>query len=195
MRAVKISLSIIGLQFFVLAGSVSAATPAGTASLVAGSVSAIGLNGEARKLSRDDAVYSGDRILTGSGSYVRMGFVDGSSMMLRPNTEFAIESFRFSPDVVDTAVKVVPPKADAPVAVPALQIADQGSVGNQSFFRLVRGGFRAVSGLVGRINREEYLVRTPVATMGIRGTVFWSVFCDAVCAADPGLLGPLDVPR
>lgn len=190
MRSARIFLGLVCL----LAGSAASAAdapPAGTASIVAGTVSAVAANGVSRQLQKDYAVYAGDRILTGAASYVRLGFLDGSSMVLRPNTEFAIESFRYQAGVVESVIAV--PAAAVSANTPALQVADQGvaSTGNQSFYRLVRGGFRAISGLVGKVHREEYAVRTPVATIGIRGTVFWSVYCDALCAADSTVQGSL----
>lgn len=195
MRAFKFALGIFCLPFLAATSSAADAPLAGTASIVAGAVSALSVKGESRLLGKGDAVYSGDRILTGAAGYVRLGFLDGGSMVLRPNTEFAIEDFRFTPGNVEPPVQVVPPPAN-PVAkaatpVPALQIGQQGEVGNRAFFRLVRGGLRAVSGLVGKINREEYGVRTAVATIGIRGTAFSTVFCDAVCAADATVQGSL----
>lgn len=193
MRAMKLFTAVLGVVWASTAWS--AAPVAGSASIVAGAVTAFALDGKARTLAKDDAVYSGDRIVTGPASYVRIGLLDGGSMVLRPNTEFAIVDFRFQPGVVESAVQLVPPKPDTPVIAtalaPTLQVGGQQRVGNSAFFRLVRGGFRAVSGLVGKVNREEYAISTPVATMGIRGTTFWSVACDAVCAADPTVAGAL----
>ncbi len=192
MRAFKIALAVVLLQCSALSWAADVPV-AGTASIVAGLVSAVAANGESRLLNKGDAVYSGDRIITGAASYARLGFLDGGSMVLRPNTEFAIVGFRFQPGVVESTLQVVQPKPATPetAAAPALQIGSQSAVGNQAFFRLVRGGFRAVSGLVGKINREEYAVVTPVATIGIRGTVYSSVFCDAACAADSMVQGQL----
>ena len=196
MRAFKFALGIVCLHFFAATANAADAPLAGTASIVAGAVSARSVKGESRLLSKGDAVYSGDRILTGAAGYVRLGFLDGGAMVLRPNTEFAIEDFRFTLGNVEPPVQVVTPPPASPVAkastpAPGLQIGQQGEVGNRAFFRLVRGGLRAVSGLVGKINREEYGVRTPVATIGIRGTAFTTVFCDAVCAADATVQGSL----
>ena len=193
MRAMKLFTAVFAVAF--AASSWAAAPVAGSASIVAGVVTAFALDGKSRQLAKDDAVYSGDRIVTGAASYVRLGLLDGGSMVLRPNTEFAIVDFKFQPGVVEPAVQLVPPKPDAPVIAtaitPTLQVAGQQRVGNSAFFRLVRGGFRAVSGLVGKVNREEYALSTPVATIGIRGTTFWSVVCDALCAADPTVAGAL----
>jgi hypothetical protein len=40
----------------------------------------------------------------------------------------------------------------------------------RGFFSLVRGAMRTVTGAIGRYNRSAYQVRTPTATVGIRGT-------------------------
>src|SRR3990170_2668745 len=37
-------------------------------------------------------------------------------------------------------------------------------------FGLLRGALRTVTGLIGRVNRDAYLIQTPTATVGIRGT-------------------------
>jgi hypothetical protein len=39
-----------------------------------------------------------------------------------------------------------------------------------SFFSLVRGGFRSVTGLIGKLHKKNYRVVTPTAILGIRGT-------------------------
>ncbi|HEY8118301.1 MAG TPA: FecR family protein, partial [Methylophilaceae bacterium] len=42
----------------------------------------------------------------------------------------------------------------------------------KSFFSLVKGGLRAITGAVGHVNKTNYRINTPVATIGIRGTEF-----------------------
>jgi hypothetical protein len=39
-------------------------------------------------------------------------------------------------------------------------------------FNFIRGGMRTVSGAIGKVNRSNYSVKTPVATIGIRGTSY-----------------------
>jgi hypothetical protein len=39
-------------------------------------------------------------------------------------------------------------------------------------FNFIRGSMRTVSGAIGKVNRGNYKVQTPVATIGIRGTVY-----------------------
>ncbi|HSW13685.1 MAG TPA: hypothetical protein VLI06_12645 [Solimonas sp.] len=74
------------------------------------------------------------------------------------------------------------PVAVAPAASPVAAGAPPGS---RAFFKLLKGGFRAVSGLIGKVDRNEYRVSTPVATIGIRGTDYLLVLCDAACMNDP----------
>jgi len=43
-------------------------------------------------------------------------------------------------------------------------------------FELVRGAFRAVTGSITRVAAPDFEVKTPLATIGIRGTDFWGGF-------------------
>ena len=49
--------------------------------------------------------------------------------------------------------------------------------------RLIRGGIRAVAGLISRARPEAYEIATPVATISTRGTRF-DVVCVGVCAQE-----------
>ncbi|MGE0874562.1 MAG: FecR domain-containing protein [Burkholderiales bacterium] len=49
---------------------------------------------------------------------------------------------------------------------------------------LVKGGFRAVTGLIGKRNPRAVVFGTPYATIGIRGTEFDARLCDGDCAAE-----------
>ena len=42
----------------------------------------------------------------------------------------------------------------------------------KGFFSLLKGSLRTVTGLVGKVNRQNYKITTSVATIGIRGTEF-----------------------
>lgn len=77
--------------------------------------------------------------------------------------------------------------AEAAPALPADATAMSGAAGpgSRAFFRIMKGGFRAVSGLIGKVERNEYRVDTPVATIGIRGTDYVLILCDAACRNDP----------
>ncbi|MGR8949841.1 MAG: FecR family protein [Gammaproteobacteria bacterium] len=106
-----------------------------------------------RLLTTGAPIYEGDTIITQSSSFVVMLFKDRSRVTLRANSEFMIESLKFKQDDNDTAV-----------------------------FRLLRGGLRAVSGLIGKRNASRVKFRTAIATIGIRGTGF-DLICQNACAA------------
>ncbi len=134
-----------------------AATEAGKVLTVAGRAAAATQDGDIRNLGRGGGVNSGDTVVTSSNSYVRMKFIDGASVILRPNSRFHIAEY---------------------------QVAEKEEE-NRSFFDLVKGGFRAVTGAIGKRNRRGYRVRTAVATIGIRGTDYEMRTCNGDCGNNP----------
>lgn len=83
------------------------------------------------------------------------------------------------------AAAPAPAPAPAPATAPVTAVAAAPASSQNAAFRLLRGGFRAVSGAIGKINKNEYKVSTSVATIGIRGTDYYVYLCDSACAADP----------
>jgi hypothetical protein len=144
-----------------------ATEPVGTVALVTGSVT-VATGAQPRSLSAGDPIFAGQTITVAHNSYANLKFADGGRVLLRPNSEFAVESFRYKP-----AAAPIAPAAGAPAA-PA-------SAEGTAFFRLVRGGFRAISGLIGKVDRQSYKVTTPVATIGIRGTDYEVQLCTDDC--------------
>ena len=133
----------------------------------------------ARTLSVGDKVNAGDTITVANNSYANLKFADGGRVLLRPDTEFTIEAFKYSTSPAAAPAPVAPQKTGAkPAAVtePAAAVT-----GQTAFFRLVRGGFRAISGLIGKSDRQSYRVTTPVATIGIRGTDYEVQTCAGDC--------------
>ncbi len=123
---------------------ITAQAAAGRVEFAIGGVTATTAGGESRALSKGAEINSGDTIKTTDGR-VQVRFTDGGYMSLQPNTEFVVESYNYDG------------KQD-------------GS--ERGFFRLVEGGLRAITGIVGRTNRPAYRVATPVATIGIRGSEY-----------------------
>ncbi|MDZ4099896.1 MAG: FecR family protein [Methylophilaceae bacterium] len=117
---------------------------AGRVEFAIGGATAISKEGATRSLTKGVDINSGDTIKTTDGR-VQVRFTDGGYMSLQPNTEFIVENYAYDG------------KQDG---------AERG------FFRLVEGGLRAITGVVGRNNRPAYRVATPVATIGIRGSEF-----------------------
>jgi hypothetical protein len=106
-------------------------------------------------------VRSGDTIRVGPVSNAQIRLADESIVGLRPGTVFRLDEFSYS---------------------------GQGDGSERSLFTLLKGGFRTVTGAIGRLHsRERYAVRTPTATIGIRGTHYTVVHCDNDCGgADRG---------
>lgn len=139
-----------------LAASSQAQEAVGRVLLSAGETFAL-RDGKPVRLQFNSPIHFRDTLRTGAASSLQVRFVDESLLSLRDNTEFAIEEYRFAAGSVDGT--------------------------ERSFFRLVKGGFRAVTGLIGRNRHENYRVRTETATVGIRGTDFAVRDCRGDCGA------------
>ena len=109
---------------------------------------------EPRFVQKGDPLIQGDVISTSARGFAVVTFRDGTKITLRPGTTFAID--RFSHGAGDEA----------------------------AFFRLLRGGMRAFSGLVSKRNPEGMQVTSGTATMGIRGTSFDARQCEGDCAEE-----------
>lgn len=125
--------------------SVSQSMVVGRVAFLKGAASAKRGNREARKLTRGGPLYESDVIITGAGTYAILVFRDQSRFTLKPETEFKIEEYNYKSDEAEE---------------------------DSSFFRLVRGGIRSLTGLMSQRNPESYRINTAVATIGIRGTGF-----------------------
>jgi len=117
--------------------------------------------GSARRLFRGGPVYQGDTLATEAGSAAVVAFRDATRVTLEPDTRFQVERYDFNRERPATG---------------------------SAFFRLIRGGLRAVTGLIARKRRRFFRLITPVATIGIRGTGF-DVRCRGACAEAEAQVG------
>jgi hypothetical protein len=122
-----------------------AAQVAGTVVQLSGPLLARKASGAVKILSLKSEVESGDTLVTEKNTYALVRFIDNSEMTLKPSTTMKIDSYAF-----DNA------KPD----------------GDSANFSLVKGGLRSVTGLLGKRNKEKFELKTPSATIGIRGTTF-----------------------
>jgi hypothetical protein len=133
-----------GFVSFLLFSAAVAAAGAGTVTHLSGTLSVQRPDGSARILSQKSEVNPGDVLTTQRDSYAQINFTDGSSLTMRPNTQIKVEQYNFVQDR---------PQDDA------------------SLLRLVKGGLRTVTGLVGkRGNPDAYQIGTNTATIGVRGS-------------------------
>ena len=121
-----------------------AAELAGRVIMVRGEAQAISASGEVRSLKRRDSVYVSDTLRTGEDSRVQVRFVDNALLALKANSELRINTYEMN--------------------------AEQ--TGGTILMELVEGGFRTLTGTIGKGNQSDYEVRTPVASIGIRGTLY-----------------------
>jgi hypothetical protein len=148
MNQLKKCTAIKGLLFAALlfAGSITwAAQVAGTVTNLSGALLAKKADGTVKILALRSEVESGDTLVSEKNTYAQVKFIDNSEITLKPNTTFKIEQFEF----------------------------DEGKpAGDNASFSLVRGGLRSITGLLGKRNKEKFALKTPTATIGIRGTTF-----------------------
>lgn len=122
-----------------------AADIAGRIIMTRGNVQAINDEGTIRQLKRRDSIYSHEIIKTGKESKVQIRFIDNALLALKAESELNIKAYVYS----------------------AVDEAD-----NQVLMELVAGGFRTLTGQIGKGNKAAYKVDTPVASIGIRGTLY-----------------------
>ena len=137
---------------------------AGEVTHLSGAVVAQRPDGQSRILSVKSQVQEGDVLATAENSYARVKFGDGTEAVLRPATQVKIDAFSFQ---------------------------EQRPQQDNVVLSLLKGGMRAVTGLLARRNPASFRVATPSATIGIRGTNFGLQFCNNDCG---GLSSPKGGP-
>jgi hypothetical protein len=124
--------------------------------LGSGQVVARDASGAERRLKRRSLVNTGETVVAGSNAFVQIRFSDGGLVSLRSNSEFRIDDYRFKGE-------------------------EDGS--EKAVFSLLKGGLRTISGRIGKTNKANYRMNTPVATIGIRGTHYGVRLCMGDCGA------------
>lgn len=114
---------------------------AGRVELVEGDVMVYDKAKKPRRVTVGDGVLEGEGIVTGVNGEVHLAMEDGGFIAVRPNTRMSIAAYRAEGDDKDKGV-----------------------------FSLLQGTFRSVTGWIGKYNPRSYQVRTPTATIGVRGT-------------------------
>ncbi len=106
-----------------------------------------------RALGKGLQLNEGDRLTTSDGAAAIIKLQDGSRMTLRPDSELIVQQFQFN----------------------------QGAADNSMVMQLLRGGFRAVTGLISKGSPNAAKIQTSTATIGIRGTDFDARICGPEC--------------
>jgi hypothetical protein len=147
-KITAISLLVSGL---LLCSAIAFAGPAATVTHVSGPLAVHKADGTTKAISIGSKVDEGDTVVTEKRTYARLKFNDNSEVTLKPNSQFKVEKYSYN----------------------------QGNPkGDSAAFNLVKGGLRTITGQIGkRGNQDSYQMKTPTATIGVRGTIYDAHFC------------------
>ncbi|MEO5693202.1 MAG: FecR family protein [Usitatibacter sp.] len=152
------------LVAFVLAATAvdAVAQVIGRVLVVSGQVSVI-RQGLARPAAIGTGLEVGDSVVTGAASNTQLRFSDASLVALRESSRFLVERYEFQ----------------------------RAGASDSLVFSLLKGGLRTITGTIGKSRRTEaYVVKTPLASVGVRGTQYALLYCNNDCGAPDGTGGP-----
>ena len=109
-----------------------------------------------RTLGKGLALKQGDRLTTAEGGSAIFKLQDGTRMTVRPNSEMVIQQYTFKESAPD----------------------------NSMVMQLLRGGFRAITGLISKNAPNAARIVSKTATLGIRGTDFDARICTTECKTE-----------
>ncbi len=140
-------LAALALALAPAAAEAQIGTKAGVAAAVRGPVQQISYRSPeasvGRTLAGGQEIFLGDRIVTGPGGGLQILLLDGTTFSLGPNTSMVIDEFVFNPATGTGRLTA----------------------------SIARGTLRVISGRLARQEQEAVRVRTPTATVGVRGTM------------------------
>ena len=128
--------------FFVACGNVNADIEVANVVFASGEVKVVDIDSRKRYVIKGDLIFPGETLVTGEGR-VQVKFTDDGRVSLKPNTIYSISDYYYDES------------EDEPV---------------KSFFELVTGTIRFVSGKIGKRDRTAFGIKTNTATIGIRGS-------------------------
>lgn len=136
----------LALLILLMAGPLGlAAEPAGWIRRQAGDVSVVRIGVEVPPAAGVE-VFQRDLLTTAVGGRLEVGFVDGTVIILAESSVVSIDSWHFDPDDHDSSL----------------------------FLRLKAGSIMVVAARMAKLTGQQLWLRTPVATVGVRGTQFWT---------------------
>jgi hypothetical protein len=134
---------LIPVFLLLVSATGTAFAEAGIFQFAAGDVRLVNAAGAERAVHKGEALNEGDTILTGRDGVAQVKMADGGFLSVRSNTRMKVDTYTY---------------------------AGKQDGSEKSFFSLMAGGFRALTGLIGKLNKDNYKIATPSATIGIRGT-------------------------
>ena len=109
-----------------------------------------------RTLGKGLPLQEGDRLTTADGATAVVKLQDGTRMTVRPGSEMVLSQFKYKQDAQD----------------------------NSMVINMLRGGLRAITGLISKSSPNAARIQTNTATIGIRGTDFDARICSRDCGTE-----------
>ncbi|MFY7842555.1 MAG: FecR family protein [Rhabdochlamydiaceae bacterium] len=115
---------------------------------------------QTRHLTRGMPIYVQDKIVLNDTSKIQIKFTDGGIINLIPASEYTVDSYSFN----------------------------EKDKNNENVGSLAEGGFRALSGAMSKKDPSSIKIKTPVATIGLRGTIYQIELVNGslVCGCEKG---------
>ena len=107
-----------------------------------GKTFAISSKKDKRDLKAGSEVFVGDRLFTGVEGFMQLKMIDDAKIDLRCNSEMLIEDYQLM------------------------------RAGNRSIIYLIKGSLRKITGSIGKMAKDVYEMKTPMATVSVRGTEY-----------------------
>jgi hypothetical protein len=155
-------MTAIRFTFILFACAWASQALAGTAGVfqfVAGDVQVALAGGGGRPAAKGSPISVGDTVTTAKASMAQIKMGDGAIIVVQPESELTVAEFSYAG------------KEDGTEKVQ---------------FRLQQGGFRSVTGAIGHTNKGNYMIETPIAHIGVRGTDHESWYFPSRVSSDGG---------
>ncbi|HET9578626.1 MAG TPA: FecR domain-containing protein [Usitatibacter sp.] len=145
------------LLAMIAAAPLAAWAASGEFTFVVGEVTVVKAGGQRITPAKGTPVDVGDRVVTGANGMAQLTMVDQARLSLRPSTQFLIEQYPETKEGAGSAV-----------------------------LNLLKGTLRTFTGLISSVNRDRFVMKTRVATVGIRGSGNILYACDGA-ECDPSV--------
>jgi hypothetical protein len=123
--------------------AVAFATVAGVFQFVTGDVQVVAEGGAAKPARKGTPLSVGESVQSDKTGTAQIKMGDGAIIVVQPGTRVTVADFHY-------------------------EGREDGT--ERVRYRLDHGGFRAITGAIGHTHKDNYLIETPIAQMGVRGT-------------------------